>query len=267
MMPPMRTCRVLALAGVVLLCLSAHARAQPSFATLDRMDGRTRLGADLGYTILDRGSAQRLGLHGQGVSRSGFGGYGALAVSNVSPDGFDDESGVSAIEVGGLYVFSGLSTLRLGLILPTADSDDTAVNRWAGLGRLTDLVQSSPEATWLRASLSPIMQSGSLLFRADLGLDLPLDHDSRFDPDPLIRANLGLGVATGMVDLMAELVNVGTTASHHDLSERFMHTIAFSVRVKPGAVEPAFSLVLPLDSGFRGTVDAVLVFGVQYVGR
>lgn len=162
----------------------------PGFVTLDRGDGTSREGAELSYLVLDGdadGTAIRFDVHGQFVDAgTGFGGYAYLPMSFVFVSGSDDSNfELAGAEVGGLLA-KRLSpemgiVARLGVVLPTANDDFTAViqNAVTSYARATDIANAIPETT-IRLSGSPLFRSGQLFGRIDVGVDL--------SPTPAMKA-------------------------------------------------------------------------------
>src|SRR5688500_17768902 len=92
---------------LLLLALAPAARAQraPDTATLDRGDGITKLGLDLGLTLLDDtpyDAALRIEPYGQYVLDSGFGFYGALPISASFGDDDDPPGDQDDVALGNL---------------------------------------------------------------------------------------------------------------------------------------------------------------------
>jgi len=276
-----------ALAFVMIALAAGSAAAQPvagnpTFATLDRQDGESKIGASLGWTFFDVPgpgdlSALHVDIYGHYVGESGLGGYGIIPLGfafadNAEPFEDDSESAIGNVEGGVLYVIpSGMHdfVLRGGITLPTAD-DDTggfAANLLSMYSaRLTDIALAYPETLWLRLSASPILRSGQLVFRIDGGLDVALSTDNRDEPDPLVRLNVGGGVDTGSFALLGELVTVGTLGDDNsaaDNDEDFLHTLAISARFRAGSIEPGVALGFPLDESARDIVDFFIIAGLQ----
>lgn len=72
--------------ALVFATRTAAAQRAPDMATLDRGDGITKVGLDLGYSSLDThySGALRFELYGQYVLPSGLGFYGALPMRTRS---------------------------------------------------------------------------------------------------------------------------------------------------------------------------------------
>jgi hypothetical protein len=271
-----------ALAGVALVAATSPALAQsdsavladpaavPGMATMDRFDGQTKLATSLSYVGLDSdgfiedATALHFDLYGQYMAAQGFGGYGVVNINYISAND-DSETGIGNLEVGGLYLIPGATPiiLRGGLVLATADEDDFLPNAYGGiLARFNDLPQNFASTTWLRLSGHPIVRQGNLFFKADVGLDIPIDDDDT-GVETLVRLNVGGGIETGGVAIIGELVNVYST---EDADDQLVNTIAITARfMQGGQLQPAVSFVLPLDDEYNDIVDWILILGLEYV--
>jgi hypothetical protein len=268
---------------VVFLALSTGAAlaqpmaGSPTFATMDRQDGESKIGGSLGWSFFDDDvlapgedlTAIRFDVYGHYVGESGLGGYGVLPLSWVFADD-DDESAIGNLEGGAVYVIrSGPNdfVLRGGLTLPTADDGTGAfANLLSTWPRLTDVAHAFPETFWLRLSASPILRAGQFVFRFDGGIDVALSSDGE-EPDPFLRLNVGGGIDTGSFVLLGELVNLTTLGDDDDDvsgdDEDFIHTAAISARFRAGAVEPGIALGFPLDEDVRDFLDFFIIAGLQ----
>jgi hypothetical protein len=279
-----------ALALVMIALAAGTVAAQPmagspTFATMDRQDGESKVGASLGWTFFDNDgpgdvSALRVDIYGHYVGMSGLGGYGIIPLSFVFVDnaevlGDEDESAIGNVEGGVLYVIPSGATdfvLRGGITLPTADDDGPGIftNFLAGLGpRLTDVAAHGyPETFWLRLSASPIFRSGQFVVRLDGGVDFAVSTDNYDEPDPVLRLNVGGGVDTGTVAILGELVTIGNLGDNDSAidtgpDEDFLHTLALSARFRAGSIEPGVALGFPLDDSVREFMDFFVVAGLQ----
>lgn len=274
-MPAMNAPFVRASLGVCagLLLAAAPAAAQPMPISMDRITDDSRLGLELGLVSIDDDGlfqddlfAARFDLSGHMVTIDGFGGYGSIVgVTTLGAE--DDESALQAIEAGGLFRLQSRNAdwwLRGGLLLDTADDDIGGffANVLSASARLTDIAKIAPDTTWLRLSTTPIIHSGSLLFRFDVGLDIPIDDDGN-DDDALLRANLGMGFMAGATTaLLIELVNTGDL-DDDDGDDDFLHTLTFGARFMQGPVEPHLALGIPLDDDVRDFAPFYLLFGMS----
>ncbi|HEY8146546.1 MAG TPA: hypothetical protein VIG06_27880 [Kofleriaceae bacterium] len=280
-----------ALAFVMIALAAGTVAAQPmagspTFATLDRQDGESRVGAALGWTFFDTNgtgdfSTLRLDVYGHYVSPGGLGAYGLLPVSFVFTDDDtplfnDNQSATGNVEGGVLYVIrNGLNdfVLRGGITLPTADDDEgILVNFFGTFPRLTDIALAYPETFWLRLGVSPIFRTGQFVIRLDGGLDFAVSSDTE-EPDPIVRLNVGAGIDTGSVAILGELVTVGSPGDNNaespdpvvfgDEEEDFVHTAAISGRFRLGALEPGVALGFPLDEDIREGIEFFLIASLQ----
>ena len=267
-----------ALAGIALLATATSpALAQsdpaagspaavPGMATMDRFDGQTKLATSLSYLGVDDSdvTALHFDLYGQYMAAQGFGGYGTIGLNYVSNDG-ESEDALGNIEVGGLYLIPGATpiVLRGGLVIATADDEDLFTNLIGAFARFTDYPQYIGSTTWLRLSAHPIIRRGNAFFKADGGIDIPIDDDD-LDLSANVRVNIGGGIETGGVAIMGELVN--TYFTDGDLDDQLVNTVAITGRfMQGGAFQPAVSFVLPLDDEYNDAVDWVLILGLEYV--
>lgn len=215
------------------------------------------------------GSSQRLELYGQYMAATNAGGvgvYGSLPVSRVSIDG-DSESEIGNPEFGGLYaprIAGAELVLRAGISPSLHDENDNGgfVNLLSSFGRLTDFIAQAPGTTMLRLSGSPMLRSGNIVARADLGFDIPLSSDGGLDADAVARFNLAIGADLGQLVVAGELVNLVNLGGDGD--SEFLHTLGMSGHLKLGTVQPFASLVIPLDESLRDLIDFALAFGVRF---
>lgn len=276
--------RTSALAVVFIALAAGTVAAQPmagspTFATLDRQDGESKIGGSLAWTFFDNDAgaditALRVDVYGHYVGESGLGGYGLLPVSFLFVDDegefFEDETGIGNVEGGVLYVLpSGPHdfVLRGGITLPTADDDEGFfANYLATFPRLTDVALAYPETFWLRLAASPILRFGQFIIRLDGGLDFAVSSDGP-EPDPILRLNAGAGVDTGTFAILGELVTVASLGDEdvaiEEDDEDFFHTLAISGRFRAGSIEPGLALGFPLDESIREGIEFFIVAGLQ----
>jgi hypothetical protein len=265
----------LALALIVLASTPALAQRAPDMATLDRGDGISKLGVDVGFTSLrdpPYDAALRLELYGQFLTRSGFGLYGAFPVTRSfggegepqPPDGPEayNRTSLSDLDAGMLYVIeSGILSwvFRAGIALPTStDGRDPFLTRYYGSApRMTDLALAAGD--WhVRLSISPLIHVDRLFVRADIGFDI----DAGSDDYHYLRLNLGAGVDLGPLALSLELANTGTFGDL-DREEDFFHTVAFTLRFMGKQLQPFLSVGSPIDDYRRDDVAFFLAGGLQ----
>ena len=115
----------------------------------------------------------------------------------------------------------------------------------------------------LRLGASPRFSAGLFYARADLGfaIGIPTGADvgeglpkREVESSYLVHANVGVGVKVPLVQVSAELVNVGNVKSSDDIDfdERFEHTFALGLHFKVPVVQPYLAFIVPLDSDYRG---------------
>jgi hypothetical protein len=151
----------------------------------DRFNGDSRLGIELSYLALrgdftggDRGGD----LHAHYVdSGSGLGGYASIAYASAATH-YDGDLGyfgsAGNLELGGLFATTvsrnAALIFRVGGVIPTAPDDNIdneAANVAVASRRNTDLALALSRAKGARVSVSPILRSGDLFARFDLGVD------------------------------------------------------------------------------------------------
>lgn len=270
---------VLAVAAVA----ASEANAQsveppPGTLTLDRMDGSSRFGIQVGFDKIDDvklsdGFVMRYELYGQYVLPNRLVGlYAQVPFAHLfnfgSRDG-TDYTALSNIDIGGFFLPTHRSDLivRVGLALPTASENSIrhGANTISELERLTDLLLAAGNYTTLRLSVSTLQESGIAFLRGDLGFDLVVDKPANDrGPNVLLRANVAAGVRLGLVDLAAELVNLGGLDGTvpGGIDNRFFHTLAVGLSTR-GTDQFRIGTVFPLDKVFRGEVW-ILSLGYQH---
>jgi len=254
---------------------TAHAQRAPDLATLDRGDGITKIGLDLGLSFTDGAydAALRLEPYGQYVTRIGLGVYGALPLARsfggpATPP--DTAFAVGNFDLGLLYVIEPSRDVswvfRAGIGFPLASDsvDGAATNSYATFPRLTDLALTVPNAFYARFGVSPLLHLHRVYVRADLGFDAGSDDADL--ANELVRFNVGGGIDLGVVALGAELVNLWTLDDFGG-GERFLHTIAGTIRIMGKSLQPQFAIGVPLDSSARDVVSVFFTAGIQYVPR
>lgn len=274
----MRTAPCAAAALLLISTSAGAARADdalvsiPGFATLDRVDGASHVDISSAFTLFDGDDPDfnnRLDFHAQYVAPSGFGGYAALPFSILVDE--DTETAVGNLELGAVYAVGAAPVtlvLRGGLALATADDDPAGAitNLVTIFGRFTDLVSVFPDTTWLRLGASPLFRQGKAFFRADVGIDVPIDTPENVDIDPFLRVNLGGGFETGAVAVTAELVTLGFLGDVDDDVDRFLHMAAFSLRARTqSGLQPFVAASFPIDieDNFIINVSLVVIAGLR----
>lgn len=270
----------------VVLASSSAAFAQPSepssatspgFVTTDRFDATSRIGGELSYLFVKSdavdtvaGSEWRFDLHGQYFDpNSGFGGYATAPFTRVTGNN-DSLTSIGDVEVGGFYIpklanpnFS--IVLHAGLTLPTASRDDVTLMVSGGVviaSRPTDTYQVIPHGTSLRLSVSPIVRSGRLFARADIGIDKNLDQAAHSYIATFLRLNVAAGIEVGNAAIMAELVNLRDSGIDQD---PWIDQFSIAARFRTPTVQPYAALGFPLNHSTRQDIDAALTVGVEGV--
>lgn len=248
--------RIIIVSLSLMLATAAHAQRAPDLATLDRGDGISKFGMDLAFSSIDTpfyDAALRFELHGQHVTHSGFGIYGAFPISHSFGDAPEPmpqpATSIGNLDVGGLFVITNSPTLswvfRLGVALPTASDgrDGATTNAFAMWPRLTDAALAVPDAWYVRFGFSPLIHVNRLFLQFDLGFDLGTNDD---DADELLRVNAGGGIDLGVVALSLELVNLYSFDDFDD-DDDWVHTLAFTLRFMGEKWQPFLSLGAPID--------------------
>lgn len=265
----------------------AEGDAFPDLVTVDRVRATSSLALDFNVTLWDEVLGvdllgMGLTMRGQYMTAVGSGpwlaggyvtlpvGYGSGEGAILIPDGEESETGVGNLELGGAAATAaGPGTLigRLGIALPTAGDEN---NDFIGPvlnfpSRITDIVLYPDDTTTLRLSGSYLYRRGVLFARGDAGIDVPFaDEDmSPFnDEDPLLRLNLAAGAAADPFAAGVELATVATTSDVDDGDDRFIHTLALSLRYISAQVQPVAAVVIPLDDNINDSVDLTITVGV-----
>lgn len=255
---------------------AAEATAAPGFVNLDRQDAASRAGGDVTYLALDSESdvtLLRIDLHGHYVDpKTGFGGYAQVPIATYFGDG-ESGSAFGNLEIGGIFVPKLKSpevgvVLHAGITLPTGPSpndEDGIVGAVAGYLRPADLYQVIPRSATLRLGASPMVRSGKVFGRVDLGLDVNLyidDGDSEFsqDVDSAAHFAVGGGLDLGGAAVMGEL---SVLRIFEDDAESLV-VGAVSVRGTGPKIQPYGALSIPLSPDDLGDViDLGLTAGVE----
>jgi hypothetical protein len=245
-------------------------------ATLDRGDGITRFGFDLGAVFVDQpyDLVLRPELFGQYVADSGIGIYGGLPFAasigddDTSPPGDQDAFAIANIELGGLFVLDSPTlswVFRLGVAGFTADSDlDGALtNAFASMARFTDFALAVPDAAYIRFAVSPLVHTGKLVLRFDVGFDAGFDDAGA--AHELVRVNLAGGIDLDTVALSLESTNL-FTPDDFGAGEQALHSLAFTVRFMGERYQPFLAAGAPLDDQLRDAKFFVST-GLQVVFR
>ncbi|HEY5928408.1 MAG TPA: hypothetical protein VIV11_42270 [Kofleriaceae bacterium] len=251
----------------------AYAQRAPDMATLDRGDGITKFGFDLGFSSLEEppySAALRFDIYGQYVTDSGLGIYGDLPISRSfggdgepCPPQFCNATGLGNLDLGLLYVRSGETlswVFRGGAALPTSnDGPFDGLTRVLATGpRLTDIALASND-WYFRLSVSPLIHLDRVFLRADIGLDIDIGSEDYH----LLRINAGGGIDLGTVALSLELVNTATFGDFDGNDEDFYHALAFTVRFMGEQLQPFLSVGTPIDEYRRDVIKFWIAGGLQ----
>ena len=267
---------------IVVLVASSNASAEPldaisptatpHFVVADGQDAEMHAGLQTQYFVVDgQGDGQlwRMDAHLNLVNPgSRIGAYAHLPLT-FTEETSEDEAAVGNLEVGGIYVPElanasfGLS-LHAGITAPTAPEDTSAMLGFlAGGMRPGDRYVTLPKSSTLRFGVSPLLHSGDVFARFDVGLDINLyvaGSDEPVDPAMHVNAGLGLDLGTMNAALMAEVSTLHVFGDARDMNTS---VAALSVRGHSGQVEPYLGVALPLDKQLRETFDAGIVFGLD----
>lgn len=278
----MRSATYLVIAlGLVAQSATAHADLGdwfPAGVTTDRTSTETwAINLELAYNAFDDdlfgdGTFLRFDLYGQYMAQVGenrLGAYATMPIVRTFGTSGDEETAVGNLELGGAFATAASPAtdivLRGGLVLPTADEDDGIGIVLSSYGRLTDAFTSLPDFTWLRLSGSALHHAAPYFLRVDLGFDVPFADDE--DIDGLLRINAAAGFDLDTVVLLGELATVGIIGGDSDGDERFLHTLALTVRGRGQTFSPGVSLVVPLDDSLNDFLDFAVVAGVRVAGQ
>lgn len=238
----------------------------PAYFPLMGPDG-TSSSLNAGLAILtadgEDGTLKRLDLSAQYVAPSGLGGYASIAGSFA-----DGDSHLGSLEVGGLWTSksdSTTNTFRVGLVLPTASSDDdffgTAFMHMIATAytRPADFLTAAPETTTLRAAFTPTFRSDKFVARADLGVDIVLDTEGDGPETPYVHVDLGAGYDDGKWAALVEL----STMAYLEEADDLLHVAALTGQLHAGTATPYLSLSKPIGDLAQGDDITSFTFGVR----
>jgi hypothetical protein len=243
------------------------------FTTIDRQDETSRAGAEISLPSIPGnadGHFTRLDGHGQYVDpESRFGGYVDMAIARFQ--GTNSVTGIGGLEAGVIYAPStgpgSEVVLHAGIVLPTASASNEALGANLGgvLARLTDYYQIIPDAVSLRLGVSPVLRSGNVFARIDLGFDVNFSDSTPQSADSILRVNAGVGLfLTPTTTLAAETTNLRLMNSgNQSESQRWINTAALAVRVHSNHARPYGAVVLPLDHDSSMVLNIAATFGIE----
>jgi hypothetical protein len=263
----------------VILATVATASGDPAFVMLDRQSQTSEAGLETSDILLPKtpGSqfyAIRVELHAQYTDPgSGLGGYARLPIGWAWGDCMYCASGsaIGDLELGALYardVSPGFAIVgHAGLALPTAPIDQFVLDEMI-VPRIQDLALEVPKGTTLRFGLSPIIRSGRVSARVDLGIDFNLS-DAIGVPDigpvdeplgAIFHVGGGVGIDVSRVTVSGELELAGAFHSSSTMDSPRM-TAALGVRMHFTRFRTYAAVVVPVsdgDTSFRAVVTAGL---------
>ncbi len=265
----------------VVVLVPALAAADPDhFVTLDRQDASSRAGLEVSKLFYDGAqtsgandiSGLRFDLHGQYLTPNAMGVYVTVPMGHVSGGG-QSYSSVGDLEVGGIFIPQlTASNVKLvlhgGITLPTQSKDQTnaLATAFTVYPRLTDIYLAVPEGLSLRLGVSPIVKSGQVFFRADLGFDANLSSTQNADVKNMVHANAGVGIDLGVASVMVESANVYVTGNNNPngaFGDSWANTGAVSARFDGGSVYPYAAIVVGLDHDVRTIMDEAITIGLD----
>jgi hypothetical protein len=234
------------------------------FAVLDREDAHSHAGAEATWVgvggVARRVTLLRFDPHVAYVDPNlGIGGYVEMPLTLLSDEGTTDAA-LGGLELGGSFAraltpeLSGV--VHAALVLPTASAGAVDANTIASIARLPDLILASPKATSVRVGVSPVVRTGGVFARADLGFDFTVAADT---PERLPHVAVGVGYDTsgGLVALETAHLRVASGRA------RWLDVIAISARFHPGAFHPYVAIVVPLDADTSADFTAAATVGVD----
>ncbi len=246
----------------LLVLASGVARADDvGYATLDRQDDTSKLGAAISYLdIKGYGQFGRLDLSGQFVNSTvGAGFYVQVPVAFESDTSTNTTVSLGGLEVGGIFASPSGTVLHAGLVLPTADVTGQALLS-SSLARTVDLAQALPDATILRGGASYSFRACQIFGRIEISLDVPIstgNTTTAFDGQ-ILHVDAALGLDAEAFTLTLETTNlfgIGT------MSPSFAD-VATAVRFRAGDARPYLAAVIPLDNQLNEPRIAVIA-GVE----
>jgi hypothetical protein len=260
--------------GWVLLVVTvpALAAADPDhFVTMDRQDASSRAGVEVSKlfypdsTTTNGLSGLRFDIHGQYITPNAIGIYLTAPIGHISGTG-DSETALGDVEVGGVFIPQlADSNMKLvihaGLTLPTQSKDlnPLLTSAYTMPARLADYYLIVPEGLSLRAGVSPIIKSGQVFFRGDLGFDANLSAADGSDAKNALRVNAGAGLDLGVAAVMVESTNLYVSGNNGG----WVNSGAVSARFDGGSVYPYAAIVVGLDDDIRQIMEEAVTVGLE----
>jgi hypothetical protein len=247
----------------------------PRFATLDRADGTSGGALDWTYMFVKNnngGTAFGVDAYGDYVDKAtGLGGYVLLPIFYANGNNMTN-GGIGDIELGALYVArlnpnAGIA-LRAGVALPSgATGENGLVNALESFARPTDFYLGIPKGTSMRLAASPLIRSGILFARLDVGVDVNFDQDGGGSVPTILRVNFGVGaLLVPQLAVTLESSNMFVTKQPAGAQTNF-DVAALSVRYAAGTIHPYAAVSIPLDSQTKMVFDAFLSLGLNVAMR
>ncbi len=256
------------------------------FATLDRVDGRTRGRVDV--TVVEATNAVgqdpatdsytlvRLEAHVQWVHRMGFGLYGAAGVVEGFRGGHRDRR-VPSPEVGALYarrLHDAFDIITHAGIAYSRNNSFEPLLRESAAARITDYARSVTDHSWYRFTVSPVIRVRPAVIRVDLGVDSRSSDpgDPMAAPEkkgPLLRFGIGAGLRSRCHQLGIEYAAFADAGRPRGYRRQYQ-TAAASYRFGVGFAELFAAVTIPLSGPRERTDDAVgpsLMVGVDLLKR
>ncbi|HEX3765168.1 MAG TPA: hypothetical protein VHW23_41010 [Kofleriaceae bacterium] len=249
------------------------------FVVIDQADASDAAGLQLSYFNLNTSSPDaptlfRAAAHARFVDpATGLGAYVRLPFAFATGTGNTSSvTDLGDLEVGGIFApRPGDSPvgviLRAGVTLPTGEKGEAgAIGTVANLLALPDLYNSLPGATTLKFGVSPVLRSGPVFARLDLGLDWNVDADNATIGKAL-HFNVGVGADVGPGSIMLESENAtlfsdsvaGGSASDSVTVDAF----AVSGRLNAGRASPYLAWVFPVDKDLRDIFGFMVTAGIE----
>jgi len=260
---------------VAALLLAGSTAVAGPFVHIQRFDGESRAGVDMGYGSIDGATDDvtllRFDLHGHYVDPgSHFGGYFQVPYAYASGND-DSESAIGDAEIGGIFIPAGLTTadhsliLHAGITLPTAPDElgPALIGAYASVLRVHDLYQAVPKGVSVRFGASPTFRSGNIYARADIGFDVNMDAAGDDTADPAMHVNAGVGVyVTPEASVTAEVASI-TVFDDTEGDDDNLINGGISFRYNAGAVAPYLGVMVPFDDDVRDDLSFAIIVGAE----
>jgi hypothetical protein len=181
----------------------------------------------------------------------------------------DTLTDVGNLEIGGIYSprinqpGTGI-ILRAGLTLPTGEKGEEAEVGFVASGlALSDLYNALPRATTLKLGMSPMVRSGVVFARADLGFDWNFDAGDNLTIGKAIHYSVGVGADVGPAAVMLESENATVFSDREGGSSSTLNALAVSARYTANGVSPYLAVTLPLDEDVTELFDYSVTAGIE----